>query len=91
MTATYFAKENRKMISGAVLVDANLPPLLTDAQFARLVAFSQPQVDAAKKDPDKPQNRQGQRGSSHDVPKDSPASRSRRSRAWSPRSTDLAP
>lgn len=56
--ATYFAKENQKMLSGAVLVDANLPPLFTDAQIARLVAFSQPQVDAAKKDPDNPQNRQ---------------------------------
>ncbi|MBW5251835.1 alpha/beta hydrolase [Streptomyces sp. P01-B04] len=56
--ATYFAKENQKMLSGAVLVDANLPPLFTDAQIARLVAFSQPQVDAAKKDPENPQNRQ---------------------------------
>ncbi|WP_327172039.1 alpha/beta hydrolase [Streptomyces sp. NBC_01336] len=56
--ATYFAKENQKMLSGAVLVDANLPPLFTDAQIARLVAFSRPQVDAAKKDPENPQNRQ---------------------------------
>ncbi|MFI6862023.1 alpha/beta fold hydrolase [Streptomyces sp. NPDC050421] len=56
--ATYFAKENEKMLSGAILVDANLPPLFTDEQITRLVAFSQPQVDAAKKDPDNPQNRQ---------------------------------
>ncbi|WP_326737783.1 alpha/beta fold hydrolase [Streptomyces sp. NBC_01022] len=56
--ATYFAKENEKMLSGAVLVDANLPPLFTDEQITRLVAFSRPQVDAAKKDPDNPQNRQ---------------------------------
>lgn len=56
--ATCFAKDNPKMLSGAVLVDANLPPLFTDEGIARLVALSRPQVDAAKKDPDKPQNRQ---------------------------------
>jgi pimeloyl-ACP methyl ester carboxylesterase len=56
--ATYFAKDNPKVLSGAVLVDANLPPLFTDEEIARLVAFSQPQVDAAKKDPDTPENRQ---------------------------------
>ncbi|WP_392667437.1 alpha/beta fold hydrolase [Streptomyces sp. LN785] len=56
--ATYFAKDNPKMVSGALLVDANLPPFFTDEEIARLVAFSQPQVDAAKKDPDRPQNRQ---------------------------------
>lgn len=56
--ATYFAQDNPALLSGAVLVDANLPPLFTDEQIARLVAFSQPQLDAAKKDPDDPQNRQ---------------------------------
>ncbi|MFG2672888.1 alpha/beta fold hydrolase [Streptomyces sp. NPDC048445] len=56
--ANYFAKENPRMLSGAVLVDANLPPLFTDEEIARLVAASQPQVDAAKKDPDEPRNRQ---------------------------------
>ncbi|MFC5673842.1 alpha/beta fold hydrolase [Streptomyces incanus] len=56
--ANYFAKENPKTLSGAVLVDANLPPFFTDEEIARLVAVSQPQIDAAKKDPDKPQNRQ---------------------------------
>ena len=56
--ATYFARENPKMLSGAVLVDANLPPLFTDEEIARLVAFSRPQVEAAKKDPDDPKNRQ---------------------------------
>ncbi|WP_329019159.1 alpha/beta fold hydrolase [Streptomyces sp. NBC_01601] len=56
--ATYFAKDNPGMLSGAVLVDANLPPLFTDEEIARLVAFAQPQVDAARKDPDKPRNRQ---------------------------------
>ncbi|MYS16697.1 alpha/beta fold hydrolase [Streptomyces sp. SID4982] len=56
--ATYFAKDNPSMVSGAVLVDANLPPFFTDEEIARLVAFARPQVDAAKKDPDKPRNRQ---------------------------------
>ncbi|MFD6275377.1 alpha/beta fold hydrolase [Streptomyces sp. NPDC060209] len=56
--ATYFARDNPKMLSGAVLVDANLPPFFTDGEIARLVAFSGPQVDAAKKDPDDPRNRQ---------------------------------
>ncbi|MFG2662282.1 alpha/beta fold hydrolase [Streptomyces sp. NPDC048425] len=56
--ANYFAKENPKMLSGAVLVDANLPPFFTDEEIPRLVAATQPQVDAAKKNPDKPENRQ---------------------------------
>ncbi|MFF3446612.1 alpha/beta fold hydrolase [Streptomyces sp. NPDC002667] len=56
--ATYFAEDNPRMLSGAVLVDANLPPLFTDEEIARLVAFSGPQVEAAKKAPDKPRNRQ---------------------------------
>ncbi|MFE2532065.1 alpha/beta fold hydrolase [Streptomyces sp. NPDC059371] len=56
--ATYFAKNNPQVLSGAVLVDANLPPLFTDEEIARLVALSGPQVNAAKKAPDKPQNRQ---------------------------------
>ncbi|MGW0871396.1 alpha/beta fold hydrolase [Streptomyces sp. NPDC002740] len=56
--ATYFARSNPKMLSGAVLVDANLPQLFTDEEIARLVAFSRPQVDAAKKNPDDPRNRQ---------------------------------
>ncbi|MFC9131121.1 alpha/beta fold hydrolase [Streptomyces sp. NPDC057099] len=52
--ATYFARANPRMLCGAVLVDANF----TDEEIARLVAFTRPQVDAAKKDPDKPRNRQ---------------------------------
>ncbi|MDJ1138225.1 alpha/beta fold hydrolase [Streptomyces iconiensis] len=56
--ATYLAKENPKLVSGAVLVDASLPPLYTDEVIARLVAANQPAVDAAKKDPSKPKNRQ---------------------------------
>ncbi|MFE9890660.1 alpha/beta fold hydrolase [Streptomyces scopuliridis] len=56
--ANYFARDNPKMLSGAVLVDANLPQFFTDEEIPRLVAASKPQVDAAKKDPDKPENRQ---------------------------------
>lgn len=56
--ANYFAKDNSKMLSGAVLIDANLPQFFTDEEIPRLVAATQPEVDAAKKDPDKPANRQ---------------------------------
>ncbi len=56
--ATYFAKDNPKTLSGAVLVDASLPPLYTDEEITRLAALNQPQVEAAKKDPDRPRNRQ---------------------------------
>lgn len=55
--ANYFAAANPKMLSGAVLVDANLPPFFTDEEIARVVAASRPQIDAAKKDPGNPVNR----------------------------------
>jgi pimeloyl-ACP methyl ester carboxylesterase len=56
--ATYFTKENPELVSGSVLVDASLPPLYTDDEIARVVAASQPAVDAAKKDPSDPRNSQ---------------------------------
>ncbi|MFJ8791564.1 alpha/beta fold hydrolase [Streptomyces sp. NPDC102462] len=56
--ANHFAEENPKMLSGAVLVDANLPQFFTDEETARVVAASRSQVEAAKKDPGKPANRQ---------------------------------
>ncbi|MFF2996512.1 alpha/beta fold hydrolase [Streptomyces sp. NPDC057950] len=56
--ANYLAQDNPKMLSGALLVDANLPPFFTDEEIPRLVAAAQPEVDAAKKDPEKPANRQ---------------------------------
>ncbi|XKK60603.1 alpha/beta hydrolase [Streptomyces sp. ARC32] len=56
--ATYFAEENPGLVAGAVLVDASLPPLYTDEEIARLAAANQPAVDAAKKDPAEPRNRQ---------------------------------
>ncbi len=56
--ATYFANDNPGVLSAAILVDANLPQFFTDAEIARLVAFSQPDVDAAREEPDNPANRQ---------------------------------
>ncbi len=56
--ANYLARDNPEMLSGAVLVDANLPQFFTDEEIPRLVAATQPQVDAARKDPEKPENRQ---------------------------------
>ncbi|WP_405584798.1 alpha/beta fold hydrolase [Streptomyces sp. NBC_01190] len=56
--ANYLAQGNPEMLSGAVLVDANLPQFFTDEEIPRLVAGAQPEVDAAKKDPEKPENRQ---------------------------------
>jgi len=56
--ATYFANDNPGVLSAAILVDANLPQFFTDAEIARLVAFSQPDVDAARENPENPANRQ---------------------------------
>lgn len=56
--ATYFAKAHPEMLSGAVLVDADLPPFFTDDEIDRVVAASRSQVEAAEKDPDTPANRQ---------------------------------
>jgi pimeloyl-ACP methyl ester carboxylesterase len=56
--ATYFARANPQLLSGAVLVDANLPPFFTDAEITRLVAATTPQVEQAKKQPPTKENRQ---------------------------------
>ncbi|MGI5190867.1 alpha/beta fold hydrolase [Promicromonospora sp. CA-289599] len=56
--ATYFTRANPQLVSGAVLVDANLPQLYTDETIARLIALGTPQVEAAKADPSTKQNRQ---------------------------------
>ncbi|GIG23588.1 hypothetical protein Cch01nite_43120 [Cellulomonas chitinilytica] len=56
--ATWFAGSHPTMLAGAVLVDANLPPFFTEEEVARLAAATQPEVDAAKEDPDDPRNRQ---------------------------------
>jgi pimeloyl-ACP methyl ester carboxylesterase len=44
--ATYFARQYPGRISGAVLVDASLPPFYTDTEIARVAAANQAQVDA---------------------------------------------
>ncbi len=51
--ANNLAQDDPEMLSGAVLVDANLPQFFTDEEISRLVAATQPDVDAAKKDPEK--------------------------------------
>ncbi|MFE9812959.1 alpha/beta fold hydrolase [Streptomyces sp. NPDC005227] len=56
--ANHLAKDNPEMLSGALLVDANLPHFFTDEEIPRLVAASQPEVDGARKNPEKPANRQ---------------------------------
>jgi pimeloyl-ACP methyl ester carboxylesterase len=56
--ATYFARANPGVLSGAVLVDANLPQFFTDAQIERLVAITTPEIEALKEQPSTKQNRQ---------------------------------
>jgi pimeloyl-ACP methyl ester carboxylesterase len=56
--ATYFARANPNVLSGAVLVDANLPQFFTDTEIPRLVALTAPQIEAVKKEPSTKENRQ---------------------------------
>ncbi|MET9482491.1 alpha/beta hydrolase [Streptomyces sp. NPDC006638] len=56
--ANHLAEDDPAMLSGAVLVDANLPQFFTDEEIPRLVAATRQEVDEAKKDPGKPGNRQ---------------------------------
>jgi pimeloyl-ACP methyl ester carboxylesterase len=56
--ATYFAGANPGVLSGAVLVDANLPQFFTDTEIQRLVALTAPQIEALKKQPSTKANRQ---------------------------------
>jgi pimeloyl-ACP methyl ester carboxylesterase len=44
--STYFAKKHPDWVSGAVLVDANLPNFFTDSETARIVAANQAQIGA---------------------------------------------
>lgn len=46
--ATSFARQYPGQLSGAVLVDASLPPFYTDAEIARVAAANQAQVSALK-------------------------------------------
>jgi pimeloyl-ACP methyl ester carboxylesterase len=56
--ATYFVRDDLGLVSGAVLVDADLPRFFTDPEIARLVAATKPQVDAAKAAPSTRETRQ---------------------------------
>jgi pimeloyl-ACP methyl ester carboxylesterase len=56
--ATYFARGNPGVLSGAVLVDANLPQFFTDTQIRRIVALTAPQIEALRKQPSTKENRQ---------------------------------
>jgi pimeloyl-ACP methyl ester carboxylesterase len=56
--ATYFVRDNPGVVSGAVLVDANLPQFFTDAQIDRIVAVNTPQIEELKKQPSTKANRQ---------------------------------
>ena len=56
--ATYFARANPGLLSGAVLVDANVPQFFTDTQNQRLIALTTPQIEALKKQPSTKANRQ---------------------------------
>ena len=56
--ATYLARANPGLLSGAILLDANVPQFFTDAQNRRLVALTTPQIEALKKQPSTKANRQ---------------------------------
>lgn len=56
--ATYFARANPGVLSGEVLVDANVPQFFTDKEIQRLVALTTPQIEALKKQPSTKANRQ---------------------------------
>jgi pimeloyl-ACP methyl ester carboxylesterase len=46
------------VLSGEVLVDANVPQFFTDREIKRLVAVTTPQIEALKKQPSTKANRQ---------------------------------
>jgi pimeloyl-ACP methyl ester carboxylesterase len=56
--AHYFVLANPGVVSGAVLVDANLPPFFTETENRRLVALGAPQIEQLKKTPSTRANRQ---------------------------------
>jgi pimeloyl-ACP methyl ester carboxylesterase len=56
--AHYFVLANPGVVSGAVLIDANVPQFFTDAQIQRLVALTAPQIEELKKAPSTKANRQ---------------------------------
>lgn len=56
--ATYVARADPGLLSGAVLVDANVPQFFTDTQNQRLIALTTPQIEALEKEPSTQANRQ---------------------------------
>jgi pimeloyl-ACP methyl ester carboxylesterase len=56
--ATYFAKENPKLLADAVLVDASLPDFFTDDEIAKIEAANKAQIAALKDQPSTKQTRQ---------------------------------
>jgi pimeloyl-ACP methyl ester carboxylesterase len=56
--ATYLTRADPDVLSGAVLVDANVPQFFTDQQIQRIVAVTGPQIEALKKQPSTKANRQ---------------------------------
>ena len=56
--AHYFVLANPGVVSGAVLIDANVPQFFTDTQNQRLVALTTPQIEELKKAPSTKANRQ---------------------------------
>ncbi|RQX11445.1 alpha/beta hydrolase [Micromonospora ureilytica] len=56
--AHYFVLANPGVVSGAVLIDANVPQFFTDTQTQRLVALTTPQIEELKKAPSTKANRQ---------------------------------
>jgi pimeloyl-ACP methyl ester carboxylesterase len=56
--ATYVAGADPGLLSGAVLIDANVPQFFTDTQNQRLIALTTPQIEALEKQPSTKANRQ---------------------------------
>ncbi|GGM11982.1 alpha/beta fold hydrolase [Micromonospora yangpuensis] len=56
--AHYFVLANPGVVSGAVLIDANVPQFFTDTQIQRIVTLTAPQIEELKKAPSTKANRQ---------------------------------
>ncbi|MDG4778731.1 alpha/beta hydrolase [Micromonospora sp. WMMD961] len=56
--AHHFVLANPGVVSGAVLIDANVPQFFTDTQTQRLIALTAPQIEELKKAPSTKANRQ---------------------------------
>lgn len=56
--AQYFVLADPGVVSGAVLIDANLPQFFTEAENERIVALDAPQIEELKHAPSTKENRQ---------------------------------